>query len=101
MEVSNLSHLLTAIQASSVHILDPVLLTDKKPANLDTAITTASPGASHVPFSLTDGNVTEPKSGQETPTAIQKTALEPPHSFTLDSFVGLETFDSTSTQVIC
>ncbi|KAL4082070.1 hypothetical protein V8B97DRAFT_1927261, partial [Scleroderma yunnanense] len=114
MKASNPSHSLTGIQASSIHILDPILPTDDKPANLDTAIMTVPPGAFHVPFSLTDGSVTEPKSGQETPTAIQVT-LEPPvyplptwvpgpsfkHSFTLDSFVGLETFDSISTQVIC
>ncbi|KAL4067334.1 hypothetical protein V8B97DRAFT_954578, partial [Scleroderma yunnanense] len=106
MEASNLSHLLTGIQASSVHILDPVLPTDDKPANLDTAITTVPPGASHAPFSLTDGSITEPKSGQETPTAVQKTALKPPVyplptwvpgpsfkcSFTPDSFTRLETF---------
>ncbi|KAL4071112.1 hypothetical protein V8B97DRAFT_1964003, partial [Scleroderma yunnanense] len=108
MEVSNPSHSLTGIQASSIHILDPVLPADNKPANLDTAIMTAPSGASHIPFSLTDGSVTEPKSGQETSTAIWKTALEPPVyplptwvpgpsfkcSFTPESFAGSEMFDS-------
>ncbi|KAL4061781.1 hypothetical protein V8B97DRAFT_2027117 [Scleroderma yunnanense] len=107
-EVSNPSHSSTGIQGPSAHILDPVLPANDKPANSNAAITTAPPGASHVPFNPADGSVTEPESGQETPTGMQKhpfpTWVPGPsfkRSFTPDSFAGSETFDSISTQVIC